>query len=54
MLEVDLDLDPIIATEGDAHSSSERESQPPRYTIFGAWAPVPGAGDEETAIAGVS
>src|SRR3954453_31559 len=27
------DLDPIIVTEGDAHSSSKREPQPPRYTI---------------------
>src|ERR1700680_1690422 len=28
------DLDPLIATEGDAHSSSKHEPQPPRYTIF--------------------
>src|ERR1700680_4303969 len=28
------DLDPIIVTEGDAHSSSKPEPQPPRYTIW--------------------
>jgi hypothetical protein len=27
------DLDSIIVTEGDAHSSSKTEPQPPRYTI---------------------
>src|SRR6266550_4231990 len=29
------DLDPFIATEGDARSASKAEPQPPRYTIFG-------------------
>src|SRR5712671_1282167 len=28
------DLDPFIATEGDARSASKAEPQPPRYTIF--------------------
>src|SRR6266851_3968763 len=28
------DLDPLNVTEGDANSSSKREPQPPRYTIF--------------------
>ena len=28
------DLNPFIATEGDAHSASKAEPQPPRYTIF--------------------
>src|SRR6266851_6916131 len=28
------DLDPLIVTEGDAHSTSKPEPQPPRYTIF--------------------
>src|SRR5260370_8361714 len=27
------DLDPLIVREGDAHSLSKREPQPPRYTI---------------------
>src|SRR4051812_21113766 len=28
------DLDPFIATEGDARSASKAEPQPPRYTIL--------------------
>src|SRR5438105_14119737 len=28
------DLDPLIATEGDARSASKAEPQPPRYTIL--------------------
>src|SRR5437762_13859674 len=28
------DLDPFIATEGDARSASKAEPQPPRYTIY--------------------
>src|SRR5258708_7090250 len=30
-----------IVTEGDAHSSSKPEPQPPRYTIFGAFFRIP-------------
>ena len=41
MPEVDPDLDPIIVTEEDAHSSSKREPQPPRYTIFRLKTPFP-------------
>src|SRR5882724_7173960 len=29
------DLDPLIVAEGDAHSASKTEPQPPRYTICG-------------------
>src|SRR3981081_1469167 len=36
------DLDPFIATEGDAGSASKAEPQPPRYTILGRFEPRPG------------
>src|SRR5438477_5871782 len=36
------DLDPFIATEGDARSASKAEPQPPRYTIFRGQKPNPG------------